>query len=87
MASIASPAAIEPIRGIFIKLKSLSFWFEIFLKFGRPIPTIVISADQSEKMILEASRKGHSILAKPVKPAALRALMTRLLTTTNQQLN
>ncbi len=59
----------------------------IFLKFGRPIPTIVISADQSEKMILEASRKGHSILAKPVKPAALRALMTRLLTTTNQQLN
>jgi CheY-like chemotaxis protein len=60
---------------------------EIFSNLGRAIPTIVISADQSEKMMLEASRKGYSILAKPVKPAALRALMTRLLTPNNQQLN
>ncbi len=46
---------------------------------GRIIPAIVISADQSEALSEEATRRGHAILAKPVKPAALRALMTRLL--------
>jgi CheY-like chemotaxis protein len=46
---------------------------------GRIVPAIVISADQSEALHEEATRRGHAILAKPVKPAALRALMTRLL--------
>ena len=70
-----------------ISISGLDVVEEIFSNLGRAIPTIVISADQSEKMMLEASRKGYSILAKPVKPAALRALMTRLLTPNNQQLN
>jgi len=60
---------------------------EILLSFGRPIPAIIISADQNEKLILEVSHKGYSILPKPVKPAALRALMTRLLTTSKQHVN
>ena len=46
---------------------------------GRVIPAIVISADQTEALREEAMRRGHAFLAKPVKPAALRALMTRLL--------
>ncbi|NKB50522.1 MAG: response regulator [Alphaproteobacteria bacterium] len=43
------------------------------------IPAVVISADQTEALQEEAARRGHAILAKPVKPAVLRALMTRLL--------
>ena len=53
---------------------------EICGDLGRIIPAIVISADRSEALHEEAARRGHAILAKPVKPAALRALMTRLLT-------
>ena len=52
---------------------------EICGDLGRIVPAVVISADQSEALHEEAVRRGHSILAKPVKPAALRALMTRLL--------
>ena len=52
---------------------------EICGDLGRIGPAVVISADQSEALYEEAMRRGHSILAKPVKPAALRALMTRLL--------
>jgi CheY-like chemotaxis protein len=52
---------------------------EICGEFGRIIPAIVISADQSEALGEEATRRGHAMVAKPVKPAALRALMTHLL--------
>ncbi len=52
---------------------------EICGELGRIIPAVVISADQTETLREEAMRRGHAILAKPVKPAALRALMTRLL--------
>ncbi|MFT5180889.1 MAG: signal transduction histidine kinase/CheY-like chemotaxis protein, partial [Alphaproteobacteria bacterium] len=52
---------------------------EICGNLGSLIPAIVISADQTEALREEATRRGHAILAKPVKPAALRALMTRLL--------
>lgn len=52
---------------------------EICSDIGRVIPAVVISADQSEELRDEARRRGHAILSKPVKPAALRALMTRLL--------
>jgi Na+/proline symporter/signal transduction histidine kinase/CheY-like chemotaxis protein len=52
---------------------------EICGEFGRIIPAIVISADQSEALAEEATRRGHAVLAKPIKPAALRALMTRSL--------
>ncbi len=52
---------------------------EICGEFGRIIPAIVISADQSEALGEEATRRGHAMVAKPIKPAALRALMTHLL--------
>jgi signal transduction histidine kinase len=52
---------------------------EICSDVGRVIPAVVISADQTEALREEATRRGHAVLAKPVKPAALRALMTRLL--------
>ncbi|MBO23474.1 MAG: hybrid sensor histidine kinase/response regulator [Rhodospirillaceae bacterium] len=45
----------------------------------RVIPTIVITADPSEGLREDASRRGHAVLGKPVKPAALRALMSRML--------
>tara|TARA_R110002110_G_scaffold415612_7_gene652258 strand:+ start:66923 stop:70471 length:3549 start_codon:yes stop_codon:yes gene_type:complete len=47
--------------------------------FERVIPAIIITADPSEELRLEAGRRGHVVLGKPVKPAALRALMTRML--------
>jgi Na+/proline symporter/signal transduction histidine kinase/CheY-like chemotaxis protein len=52
---------------------------EICGNLGSLIPAIVISADHSEALEEEATRRGHTVLAKPLKPAALRALMTRLL--------
>jgi len=47
--------------------------------FERVIPAIIITADPSETLREEATRRGHEVLGKPVKPAALRALMTRML--------
>jgi CheY-like chemotaxis protein/anti-sigma regulatory factor (Ser/Thr protein kinase) len=52
---------------------------EICSEIGRVIPAIVISADQTELLREEATRRSHVVLAKPVKPAALRAQMARLL--------
>lgn len=52
---------------------------EICGVFERVIPAIIITADPSESLREEAARRGHIVLAKPVKPAALRALMTRML--------
>lgn len=45
----------------------------------RIIPAIIVTADPSEEVREDAARRGHAVLAKPVKPAALRALMTRML--------
>jgi two-component system, sensor histidine kinase len=47
--------------------------------YERVIPAIIVTADPSEKLREEAGRRGHVVLGKPVKPAALRALMTRML--------
>ncbi len=47
--------------------------------FERVIPAIIVTADPSESLREEAARRGHIVLRKPVKPAALRALMTRML--------
>ena len=47
--------------------------------FERAIPPIIVTADPSESLREEAARRGHIVLSKPVKPAALRALMTRML--------
>lgn len=42
-------------------------------------PAILITADRSEKIRAQALERGVSILNKPIKPAALRALATRLI--------
>jgi PAS domain S-box-containing protein len=42
------------------------------------IPGILITADQSETVRNEARAQGYRILHKPLKPAALRALLNRL---------
>ncbi|WP_068318086.1 PAS domain-containing hybrid sensor histidine kinase/response regulator [Polycladidibacter hongkongensis] len=47
-------------------------------KFGLEFPGILISADRSQDVRDEAQEKGMQVLNKPVKPAALRALLTRL---------
>ena len=43
------------------------------------IPAIVVTADYTGAVLKEVREMGDSILHKPIKPAALRALMTRVL--------
>ena len=44
---------------------------------AEPIPGVVISADGRPEMVAEVHGAGLDYLAKPVKPAALRALLSR----------
>ncbi|WP_136253632.1 hybrid sensor histidine kinase/response regulator [Onishia niordana] len=44
-----------------------------------PVPGIVITADRTEEVAEEVKRAGYQLLLKPVRPAALRALLTRTL--------
>lgn len=46
-------------------------------KFGSHIPALLITADRSRALRLEASEKGIAFFNKPVKPAALRAHLGR----------
>jgi signal transduction histidine kinase len=46
-------------------------------RLGEPVPGIVISADGRPELIASVHGCGLDFLAKPVKPAALRALMSR----------
>ena len=46
--------------------------------YNREIPGILITADQTETVRNEARAQGYRILHKPLKPAALRALLSRL---------
>jgi len=46
--------------------------------YDQQIPGILITADQSETVRLEARSQGYRILHKPLRPAALRALLGRL---------
>jgi Na+/proline symporter/signal transduction histidine kinase len=47
---------------------------------GEPLPGVVISADGRPELIAAVHAAGLDYLAKPVKPAALRALLSRHLT-------
>jgi len=40
---------------------------------------VVLTADYSEEVAAAVRRAGHALLHKPVKPAALRALVTRII--------
>ncbi len=44
---------------------------------GKPLPGVLITADRSEEVKLLAENAGLSLLSKPVKPAALRALVSQ----------
>jgi CheY-like chemotaxis protein len=47
-------------------------------EFGRRFPAIIITADRSAELEKEIRRRGYGLLRKPIKPAALRALMSNL---------
>ncbi len=49
-------------------------------RLGEPVPGVVISADGRPELVDEVHAAGLDYLAKPVKPAALRALLSRHLT-------
>ncbi|NBA97782.1 PAS domain-containing hybrid sensor histidine kinase/response regulator [Pseudomonas sp. R5(2019)] len=46
-------------------------------RMGEPVPGVVISADGRAEMVAQVHAAGLDYLAKPVKPAALRALLNR----------
>ncbi|MGC3871777.1 hybrid sensor histidine kinase/response regulator [Halomonas sp. GXIMD04776] len=48
-------------------------------RFQGAIPGIVITADRTDEVAEEIKRAGYHLLLKPVRPAALRALLTRTL--------
>jgi signal transduction histidine kinase len=48
-------------------------------RFESAVPGIVITADRTEEVAEEIRRAGYQLLLKPVRPAALRALLTRTL--------
>ncbi len=48
-------------------------------RFGAELPAILITADQSEALRARARGHGLPVLNKPIRPAALRALMQRAL--------
>jgi CheY-like chemotaxis protein len=50
---------------------------EIRRRFGDAIPGVLITADRSPSLRERALKSGIRILHKPLKPAALRALMTQ----------
>jgi len=43
------------------------------------IPAIIVTADHTQTVREEIRNSGHALLQKPIKPAALRALMSRIL--------
>ena len=46
--------------------------------FGGAIPAILVTADRTAEVRSEADRAGIDLLNKPVKPAALRAALSRI---------
>lgn len=49
------------------------------IKAGHDIPALIVTADPSDELAVEARRAGIELMMKPVKPAELRALMAHLL--------
>jgi len=46
-------------------------------RLGADLPAILITADRSPRVRAEARTQNIQVLHKPIKPAALRALLTR----------
>ena len=57
----------------------------LYQHWGSRPPCIIISADRTDAVKTEALEKGFYFLRKPIKPAALRALLTRLMIKANNQ--
>jgi CheY-like chemotaxis protein/anti-sigma regulatory factor (Ser/Thr protein kinase) len=51
---------------------------ELRRRFGEDLPSILITADRSPQVRAEAQARGIHVLNKPVKPAALRALLGQM---------
>jgi CheY-like chemotaxis protein len=51
---------------------------------GTSLPAIVITADRSKELEEAVKAAGYGLLRKPIRPAALRALMTNILKTQSQ---
>jgi CheY-like chemotaxis protein len=51
----------------------------LFKRTDATIPAIVITADRTDQVLEEVTQFGAQLLHKPMKPAALRAMMTTLL--------
>jgi len=47
-----------------------------------PVPAVILTADHSQEVADAVREAGHALLHKPVKPAALRALVTRIIART-----
>ncbi len=46
---------------------------------GNDVPAVILTADHTEEVAFRVRDAGHSMLNKPVRPAALRALINRVL--------
>jgi len=66
-------------------LTGLAVLDEFSARFGRAVPGIVITADHTEAAREAIEGRGHKLLYKPVRPAALRALLGRLVEATKRQ--
>jgi Na+/proline symporter/signal transduction histidine kinase len=51
---------------------------QLFAHFGRALPSVVITADHTDAVRQAVEERGGHLLYKPVRPAALRALLERL---------
>ena len=60
------------VSGIGVARELQSLW-------GRDVPSIIITADHTQDAKRAASAQGYHVLPKPIKPAALRALMNRMM--------
>ncbi|MCP3098128.1 PAS-domain containing protein [Myxococcus sp. K15C18031901] len=52
----------------------------LFERWGRAVPVIVVSAERDPKLRERVRASGWGFLAKPIRPAALRALVTQVIT-------
>jgi CheY-like chemotaxis protein len=51
---------------------------QLFTHFGHALPSVVITADHTDAVRQAVEQRGGHLLYKPVRPAALRALLGRV---------
>jgi PAS domain S-box-containing protein len=60
-------------------VSGISVAAELHALWGNEVPSIIITADHTQDAKRAAGVQGYQVLPKPLKPAALRALMNRML--------